>query len=157
MTPGEIPVRPTNSDIAAHALHLQREGYRQSTIESQVSSMKTITRHSNIYNPESVKNYLARLQVTEARKEALVICLNRFYRWKNIQWVPPRYRRVEKIPFIPLESEVDQLIAGFRSRTVTCFLQLLKETGARPGEAWQHLALIFLRSPPLKSIATISC
>ena len=54
-----------------------------------------------------------------------------------MEWTPPRYRRIDKLPFIPLESEVDQLIAGFRSRTVTCFLQLLKETGVRPGEAWQ--------------------
>ena len=137
MTSGESPVRPTNSDIAAHALYLQREGYRTSTIESHVSSMKTIARHSDIYNPDSVKAYLARLNGSEARKEALVIRLNRFYRWKKIQWTPPRYRRVEKLPFIPLESEVDQLIAGYRSRTVTCFLQLLKETGVRPGEAWQ--------------------
>ena len=137
VTSGESPVRPTNSDIAAHALYLQREGYRTSTIESQVSSMKTVARHSDIYNPESVKSYLARLDATEARKEALVIRLNRFYRWKEIGWTPPRYRRVEKLPFIPLETEVDQLIAGFRSRTITCFLQLLKETGVRPGEAWQ--------------------
>ena len=109
MTLGESPVRPTNSDIAAHALFLQKEGYRTSTIESQVSSLKTVARHSNIYNPDSVKTYLARLNVTEARKEALVIRLNRFYRWKKIQWTPPRYRRVEKLPFIPLESEIDQI------------------------------------------------
>jgi len=99
--------------------------------------MKSIARHSNIHDPDSVKSYLARLNVTEARKEALVIRLNRFYRWKRIEWAPPRYHRIDKLPFIPLESEVDQLIAGFRSRTVTCFLQLLKETGVRPGEAWQ--------------------
>jgi len=119
VTAGEIPVRPTNSDIAAHALYLQREGYRTSTIESHVSAMKTLARHSDIYNPDSVKSYLARLNVTEARKEALVIRLNRFYRWKKMEWTPPRYRRTDKLPFIPLESEVDQLIAGFRSRTVT--------------------------------------
>jgi len=72
VTAGEIPVRPTNSDIAAHALYLQREGYRTSTIESHVSAMKTLARHSDIYNPDSVKSYLARLNVTEARKEAQV-------------------------------------------------------------------------------------
>jgi len=81
--------------------------------------MKTLARHSDIYKPDSVKSYLARLNVTEARKEALVIRLNRFYRWKKMEWTPPRYRRIDKLPFIPLESEVDQLIAGFRSRTVT--------------------------------------
>ncbi len=33
------------------------------------------------------------------------------------------------------------LIVGFRSRTVTCFLLLLKETGVRPGEEEMMFAL----------------
>jgi integrase len=45
------------------------------------------------------------------------------------------YKYTRKLPFIPLESEIDQLIAGFKKRTAT-FLQTLKETGARCGEAW---------------------
>jgi integrase len=116
---------------------MQREGYRPSTIESQVSALKAIARHTDICNPDDVKRYLARLEVTESRKEALVIRLNRFYKWKEIHWTPPRYRRVEKLPFIPLETEVDQLIAGIVNTKICCFLQLLKETGIRPGEAWQ--------------------
>jgi len=47
----------------------------------------------------------------------------------------PRYRKVEKLPFIPLESEIDELIAGMGKR-MACFLQLMKETGMRSGEAW---------------------
>lgn len=43
---------------------------------------------------------------------------------------------VRKIPWIPTETEVDQLIAGCSNRVAT-LLQLLKETGMRPGEAWQ--------------------
>jgi integrase len=35
-----------------------------------------------------------------------------------------------------LEREIDELIAGCNHKTAT-FLQLLKETGPRPGEAWQ--------------------
>ena len=41
-----------------------------------------------------------------------------------------------KIPWIPLETEIDQLIAGCRLR-MGAFLQLLKETGCRSGEAWR--------------------
>lgn len=44
-------------------------------------------------------------------------------------------RRPQKLPWIPLEKEVDQLIAGCSHR-VASFLQLLKETGMRCGEAW---------------------
>jgi len=52
------------------------------------------------------------------------------------KWTPPRYNRIQKIPWIPTESEVDQLIAATTHRIGT-FLQLLKETGVRPGEAWR--------------------
>lgn len=41
-----------------------------------------------------------------------------------------------KLPWIPLETEIDQLIAGC-SRKVAAFLQLLKETRVRCGEAWR--------------------
>lgn len=36
----------------------------------------------------------------------------------------------QKIPFIPLETEIDQLVAGC-SKTVRTALQVAKETGAR--------------------------
>jgi integrase len=135
--PAHHTLSPAVSDVINHALDMQREGYRPSTIESQVSALKAIAHHANLHNPDDVKEYLARLGVTESRKEALVIRLNRFYKWKGINWTPPRYRRIEKLPFIPLETEVDQLIAGTVNVRICCFLQLLKETGIRPGEAWQ--------------------
>jgi|SRR5208337_1736544 len=59
----------------------------------------------------------------------------RFYGYKNIPFDKPRYKRVETLPFIPLESEVQNLISGVGKKTTT-FLQLIKETGCRPGEAW---------------------
>jgi len=49
-------------------------------------------------------------------------------------WSPPKYKAVWKIPFIPTEQELDQLIAGCNRKTAA-FLQLLKETGARCDEA----------------------
>lgn len=52
------------------------------------------------------------------------------------KWSPPIYRRVRQLPFIPNEGELDQLIAGC-SRRMATFLQLLKETGMRSGEACQ--------------------
>jgi integrase len=45
-------------------------------------------------------------------------------------------RCVRTLPFIPLESELDQLISGANRKTAT-FLQLLKETAMRSGEAWR--------------------
>ncbi|MEM3602720.1 MAG: tyrosine-type recombinase/integrase [Candidatus Bathyarchaeia archaeon] len=51
-------------------------------------------------------------------------------------WEHPLYKGIQKLPFILQKSEIDQLIAGCSPR-MACFLQLLKETGMRPGEAWQ--------------------
>lgn len=45
-------------------------------------------------------------------------------------------RRQQKIPWIPLETEINQLIAGC-SRKIAAFLQLLKEVWCRSGEAWR--------------------
>jgi len=53
----------------------------------------------------------------------------------GLHWNPPKYKRIHKHPTIPTETELDQLIAGSGQRTAT-FLQILKETGARCGEAW---------------------
>lgn len=69
------------------------------------------------------------------RKENAVHAYSSFLQIIGGKWEPPRYRRVEKLPWVPTETEVDQLIAGCSHRIAT-FLQLLKETGMRPGEAW---------------------
>jgi integrase len=85
-------------------------------------------------NPDEVKGYLAKATFSESRKQRISWDLFRFYRWKNIPFEMPRYRQVEKLPFIPLESEVDQLISGCGPKTAT--LLQLRETGMRCGEAW---------------------
>lgn len=53
-----------------------------------------------------------------------------------LTWEPPKYTVTRKIPFIPTEQEIDALIAGC-SKTVATFLQLLKETAMRSGEAYR--------------------
>lgn len=53
----------------------------------------------------------------------------------KILWNPPKLKPIRKIPWIPTETEIDQLIAGFRQRTAI-FLMILKETIARCGEVW---------------------
>jgi hypothetical protein len=31
----------------------------------------------------------------------------------------PRYNRIQKLPFIPLETEIDQIISGVGNKTAT--------------------------------------
>jgi integrase/recombinase XerD len=57
-----------------------------------------------------------------------------FAKAMHLQWNPPKYKYDQKIPFIPTEKEIDDLIAGTGRKTAT-FLRTLKETGCRMGEA----------------------
>ena len=52
----------------------------------------------------------------------------------KIDWSSPKYVQEENLPFVPDETELDQLIAGCRSRRMAAFLQTLKETFADPDE-----------------------
>jgi len=102
---------------------MQKQGYREWTVRASVQSLKSLARRVNLSEPESVKEYLAFAKISESRKAKLAADLLRFYRHKAIAFEKPNYRQPEKLPFIPLESEVDQLISGMGQKT-SCILQL---------------------------------
>ena len=138
---GSLKTRETTSDLKSllfnFAWYLKKNGYAPSTIETRVKLLRQLAeRGANLYDPESVKDTIARQDGwSNARKELAVQAYTSFLKMNGGTWEPPSYKRVEKLPWIPTEEEVDQLIAGC-SRRVATFLQLLKETGMRPGEAW---------------------
>jgi len=114
---------------------MKKQGYAESTILDRCRILKTLVkRGANLFDPESVKEVIAQQEWSEGRKEFAVDAYKSFLSMIGGAWKPPRYKRVQKLPFIPTETEIDQLIAGCSFRNGT-FLQLLKETGMRPGEA----------------------
>jgi len=126
---------PLQAKVLEHAFWLKKEGYRESTIVSRVKLLAGLAKKADLLDPESVKEAIARLKVTEGRKENIVTVYTLFCKQNNIQFTPPRYHRIDKLPFIPLEAEVDQLVAGMGPRYAT-YLQFLKESKARAGEVW---------------------
>jgi integrase len=82
----------------------------------------------------------------------VVIVYGSFLKFNNLSWQPPKYKPVDSAPYIPTELEIDQLISG-SVRVLATFLQYLKETGARSGEAarlrWRDV-------DPERKIATIT-
>ena len=92
-------------------------------------ALRSVARRADLLVPESTKCYLAGAKLSEARKALIVQHLARFYTYKRIPFDKPHYVPVDTLPFIPMESEVDQLISGVGKKT-TVYLQLLKETGA---------------------------
>jgi integrase len=122
--------------IIEHSFWLLKEGYKEPTIIMRTKLLKRLVkRGANLFDSESVKETIAKHPCTVNGKICYVTAYATFALWMNIPFRPPRYKRVEKLPWVPPEAEIDQLIAACSSKMAT-YLQLLKETGMRPGEAY---------------------
>ena len=109
--------------------------YSEDTIERYGRTLETLVkRGADLKNPETVKEVISRQPWSEGTKANTVNAIQLFYKYHKIKAEFPKYKREEKIPFIPTENEIDQLISATKHQLAT-FLQVLKETGARCGEA----------------------
>jgi integrase len=114
---------------------MRKEGYRESTRYYAVRTLKRLDRRCNITGPESVRRFLANCSWSEEGRSRIAEEIDRLYRHTGTEWEKPRYEKVDLLPYIPKEEEVDALVTGLYNRTVGTFCLLL-ETGCRPGEAW---------------------
>jgi len=116
---------------------MQKEGYRPSTIQGRLDCLKSLINRgarSDLLNPERIKEIIAKQpKWSEGYKANLVLAYTTFLTMHGMTWRPPRYGRPSKVPFIPLERELDQLIMSTGKR-MSVFLQGLKETACDPGE-----------------------
>jgi len=122
------------SEIFNYAWHFKKRGRSPETITSRIRRLKSIAKCCNLFDPESVKEFLAKTNWKRSTKASAVIVYNDFLKFLGISWEPPTYRMERIFPFIPLERELDDLIACSNKR-IAVLLQLLKETGCRIGEA----------------------
>ena len=123
--------------ILEHAWRLKKQGYKESTIRHRVAILKRLVKlGADLSDPESVKDVIARQNVSESTKLQMACAYDSYASSNQIKWEIPNYKQVQKLPFIPLESEIDALIAGCGKKTATV-LQLIKETGMRIGEVWR--------------------
>jgi integrase len=121
--------------IVEFAWHLKKKGLAESTIRNRTQALnRLVEKGADLTNPDSVETILATESLTAATKTMYVESYRSFTRVFNIAWIPVKVKYEPKQPFIPLETELDQLIAG-SGRRLAAFLQVLKDTGARAGEA----------------------
>ena len=114
---------------------MQKQGYKPSTIGNRIVRMNClVSRGANLLDPENVKAVIALQKTWSAGTKANVVsAYDLFLHKEGLKWEIPRYKRDETIPFIPSEAELNQLI-GAATKTLSIFLQGLKECGADPGE-----------------------
>jgi len=123
--------------IVEYVWYMKKQAYAKTTILGRTQLLKTmIKRGARLQDPEAVKEFIAKQETWgDGRKANAVDAYSTFLAMEGLTWTPPRYKRPEGLPFIPLESEIDQFIAA-SGKVVGTFLQGLKETAADPGELW---------------------
>ncbi len=89
----------------------------------------------NLWESDAIREYLKGYSCGNRRKNNISYAYRDWCRWKGFDYEIEKYKEEQsKLPYIPTENELDQLIAGFGPK-YSCFLQLLKETGFRSIEA----------------------
>jgi len=121
--------------ITRYTNWLKKKGCRLPTIKGKVSSLKALKNAgAELYDPESVKMVIAEKNCSEGRKQNLCYANEDYLEMMGGKWDRPIYKRRGKSVFIPVESELDDLIAG-TGRKTSMLLQLMKETGIRVCES----------------------
>ncbi|MCW4019182.1 MAG: tyrosine-type recombinase/integrase [Candidatus Bathyarchaeota archaeon] len=131
---------PTENEIKAAPqiekllVQLKNDGKNVGTVRNYRKTFNRLLRAgADLFEPENVKAILADLPNKPRAKKNMVAQLSVWFDFNEINWRPPKYTGESEIPYIPTEAQLDLLIAALGKIAAT-FCQILKETGARPGE-----------------------
>ena len=134
---------------------LKKQGYSEQTIRTYITLLKTLTsKGANILDPEEVKKIIATKIKNPTTKWNYCNFYDAFTKHMGLTWEKPVYKPQNKIPFIPTEQELDQLINGTGWK-LSVILQIAKETAMRIGEIlklkWENIdpqkRLIIINDP----------
>ena len=118
-----------------HLNHMKTNGYSEATIRLSWGILEVLKkRGADLSKTESVKKLISEQNWSGNRKRNVINAYTQFIKYLGLQWEAPICNVTRKIPFIPNEQEIDDLIAGMPT-TIAAYLQLLKETAMRSGEA----------------------
>ncbi len=124
-------------ELVKFMFYQRNRGNKDSTIERRERYLKELVKQqgANLDYPETVKRAIHEIKWESNRsKNNAVLAYTLYLRMNGKTWEKPHYQETEKIKFVPTEAEIDQLIAASGYKTAA-FLQILKETAFRPGEA----------------------
>jgi hypothetical protein len=84
-----------------------------------------VRRGADLFNPESVKaTIMSHPTWSNSTKSQVIAAYKKFAVLNNISWTPPKCEVIRKLPYIPLEKDIDELIASCGKKLSTV-LQLL--------------------------------
>ena len=92
------------------------------TIHSKLQITKRLKNRVNRWDSEEVEKYLINSEMTNGHKNCIGFAYQDWCRWNGFEYSPIKFKRDNKLPYIPSEVDLDQLIAG-NGNKIGCFLQ----------------------------------
>lgn len=117
---------------------LCKKAIKQSTIARKARAIKSLLKHGiDVNDPDMVVRFLNESPWANGSKDIAIDAYRDFLKMLGFSNVHlPKFKIEDKYPFIPLESEIDSIVSSTRVK-MSSFLRLLKDTAARPLEAWR--------------------
>jgi len=92
---------------------MQKQNLSPETIRLNRTCLKMlIINGANLLDPESTKAALNRYVTSPSRKRNAINAYTQFLKLNKLTWEKPKCQVIKKFPFIPLEKELDALIAA---------------------------------------------
>jgi integrase len=132
---GEITPTGNNGLVLDFAWYMKKKGLTDTTIRNRTKLLnRLIQKGANLIDTNSVETVLATETRTTPLKRELVQVYYAFCKYRKLAWEKVKVNYEPKQVYIPTEGEIDALIATCGKRLAT-FIQVLRDTGARKGEA----------------------
>ena len=125
---------PKTHRILNILIQMKNEGKANDTITLVSTSLKHLSRHADLDQPDQIKYFIAQKETTTAYKQKLCYAYNKYCKYYKIQWEQPIYKPQLKPVRLPTTEQLDILINNAHTRTYKIKLTLSKETGLRPIE-----------------------
>lgn len=121
--------------IIEYQWKMQKRQLAANTIYNRSIWLKALTsKGADLKNPDSVETVLATEAFTPATKRNIINTYATFATAFKLSWEKPRNKYQPKMAFDPLEEEID-LLVNSSGKVLSAFLQLLKDSAMRAGEA----------------------
>jgi integrase len=128
------PTGPTAAKIFHTLWTLKKSGYSQDTLKAKGHRLRYLGKHVNLDDPEAVKGYIAsRSDWSNSYKQGVAYAYNSYAKANGLEWTLPHFRIEDKLPRIPTEEKINQVIVRARGKYVLIF-SILRDTGMRPIE-----------------------
>jgi len=112
---------------------LKNRGLADSTLRNYEYRLMRIAEAVNLDDPEQVSGFISHVKGSNCYRETFVKAYTHYAKFCGLTWEKPRYKTERRIPKIPTQEMVKEIIAQSSRKYATIF-KLLSETGAMPKE-----------------------